>query len=145
MIFLLITTFSPNKISHRSLFPAVFDLRRVIINDEHQFHCISQKSGKFVLNVGKSLYQDTVSLWLCFCKENQQNCLLQKTIILCSISEIHHTAHLLSAIIRIDKKMSQNIIIPFLCHNYIIEVHHGHDRLVAICQKCYSMSIRKCG
>lgn len=74
------------------------------MNDEHQFSCIFQKSGKFVLNAGKSLYQYTMSLWLCFCKESQQNSILQKTIILCSISEIHHTAHLLSAFIRIDKK-----------------------------------------
>lgn len=74
------------------------------MNGECQFSCIFQK---FVLNRSKSLYQDNVTLWHCFCEENQQNSLLQKNIISHSSSKIHHTSHLLSGIARIEKNVSK--------------------------------------
>lgn len=84
------------------------------MNGECQFSCIFHK---FVLKRGKSLYWDNMTLWHCFCEGNQQNSLLQKTIILCSSSKIHHTSHLLSGIARIDKNVSKynrSLSIPLL-------------------------------
>lgn len=102
------------------------------MNGECQFSCIFQK---FVLNRGKTLYRDSMVLWHCFCEENQQNSLLQKTIILCSAlkSIIHPICSLESQGLI---KMSRNIIVLFLYHNYTFEVLCECDRLVAICQGC---------
>lgn len=86
----------------------------MIMNGECQFSCIFHK---FVLKRGKSLYWENMTLWHCFCEGNQQNSLLQKTIILCSSSKIHHTSHLLSGIARIDKNVSKynrSLSIPLL-------------------------------